>query len=437
MMVTASPPTFRHLQEALEAAAQLLVFRDLLQHRPWQLWQRLIQQLIAGDPPQALAAYGEWFGALAEEALSWREWIIQAIQLAENPFSRAALRQHRIPDPLLQAASHDLKRLQKVADSQDLIGQQMQALGLAISWPDGARRAGWDPRSASHWDLTLPELIAHYRQKGVGICGQYQAFRWTATGLQGIPDPDIPDWDSLYGHEKQKQLLAANTEALLRGQPALHVLLYGARGTGKSSLVKALLGRYGEQGLRLLQLNRADLLQLPQILADLGGRRLPFIVFVDDLSFEADETSFKQLKVLLEGDMAAPPANVRLYATSNRRHLIREFFPDRPSPENQEVHAWDTVQEKLSLRDRFGLTLTFTPFTQAEYLATVEHLARQRQLPYDPNALHRPALIWAQQQNGFSGRTARQFLDALQAGLVTVAGENLKQPLAGSLTNSG
>ncbi|MFQ3584847.1 MAG: ATP-binding protein [Cyanobacteriota bacterium] len=410
------------LEKAAEAAAELLVFRDILRDPMLLAWQALIQQLAEGDPLLGLQAYGRWFELLAEQNLSWREWLIQAIRWADNPFSRAALRPEGIPAPLMQAARHDLKCLQTLADSQEPIWEQVQALGLGIHWPDGEVGTGWDPRHFPDWGLSLEGLIAHYRQVGVGLCGQYRAFRWGGTGLQGIPTPDLPDWDGIYGNERQKQQLAANTEALMRGDPALHVLLYGARGTGKSSLVKALLSRYGGQGLRLLELNRADLIHLPEILQDLRTRVLPFILFVDDLSFEADETDFKQLKVLLEGDIAAQPPNVRLYATSNRRHLIREFFPDRPNPEDQEVHAWDTVQEKLSLRDRFGLTLTFTPFTQADYLATIEHLANQRGLAHDPKALRRQALIWAQQQNGFSGRTARQFLDAVGAGLVKVAG---------------
>lgn len=408
------------LQAAVEAAAELLVFRGILTHPVALAWRALVQQLAEGDPLLCLQAYGHWFELLAQQNRSWREWLIQAIRLADNPFSRAALSSQGIPVPLLQAAQHDLKCLQALADSQEQVWEQVQALGLGIHWPDGVIETGWDPRPFSDWGLSLEGLIAHYRQAGVGLCGQYRAFRWGPTGLQGIPTPDLPEWDWIYGNERQKQRLAANTEALLRGDGALHVLLYGARGTGKSSLVKALLGRYGKQGLRLLELNRADLIHLPEILLDLQARVLPFILFVDDLSFEADETDFKQLKVLLEGDIAAQPTNVRLYATTNRRHLIREFFADRPNPEDQEVHAWDTVQEKLSLRDRFGLTLTFTPFTQADYFATIEHLANKLGYAHDPEALRRQALIWAQQQNGFSGRTARQFLDAVRAGLVKV-----------------
>lgn len=420
-MLRAVPRAMTPLEEAAEAAAKLLVFREICAHPLALAWQELIQQLMSGDPLPCWRAYGRWFELLARQGLSWREWLIQEIRWADNPFSRAALQPQGIPAPLLQAARHDLRCLQILADSQETIAEQMQALGLGIPWPDeNPSSSGWDPRPFADWGQSLEALIAHYRQGGVGLYGRYWAFRWGPAGLEGIPTPDLPDWEEIYGYERQKRQLAANTEALLRGDPALHVLLYGARGTGKSSLVKALLRRYGPQGLRLLELRRADLAQLPQILAELGQQALPFVLFVDDLSFEADETEFKQLKVLLEGDLLPPPPNVRLYATSNRRHLIREFFGDRPPPQEQEVHAWDTVQEKLSLRDRFGLTLTFAPFGQTDYLATVEHLARRLGLDSSGEALRRQALLWAQQQNGFSGRTARQFLQALQAGLVEV-----------------
>lgn len=409
------------LEEAAEAAARLLVFRDICAHPLALAWQELIQQLMSGDPLPCWRAYGRWFELLAQQGLSWREWLIREIRWADNPFSRAALQPQGIPAPLLQAARHDLRCLQILAHSQETIAEQMQALGLGISWPDeNSSSSGWDPRPLADWGQSLEALIAHYRQAGAGLYGRYWAFRWGPAGLEGIPAPDLPEWEEIYGYERQKQQLAANTEALLRGDPALHVLLYGARGTGKSSLVKALLRRYGPQGLRLLELRPRDLMQLPEILAELRQQALPFVLFVDDLSFEADETEFKQLKVLLEGDLVPPPPNVRLYATSNRRHLIREFFGDRPNPQDQEIHAWDTVQEKLSLRDRFGLTLTFAPFSQADYLATVERLAQRLGLSQPLDTLRRQALIWAQQQNGFSGRTARQFLQALQAGLVEV-----------------
>ena len=147
-------------------------------------------------------------------------------------------------------------------------------------------------------------------------------------------------------------------------------------------------------------------------------RTLPqkFILFVDDLSFEEDDEAYKALKVVLEGNLTARPQNIAVYATSNRRHLIREFFSDRPAPlEGDEIHAWDTVQEKLSFSDRFGLTLTFEPADQQTYLEIVHHLAKQTAIALDPQALEQQALQWATRHNGRSGRTARQFVDFLSA----------------------
>jgi uncharacterized protein len=143
-----------------------------------------------------------------------------------------------------------------------------------------------------------------------------------------------------------------------------------------------------------------------------------FIIFVDDLSFEEDDDAFKALKVVLEGNLTARPQNVVVYATSNRRHLIREFFADRPRPNDaDEVHAWDTVQEKLSFGDRFGLTLTFEPADQKTYLAIAHHLAQLANIPLSASEIERRALQWATRHNGRSGRTARQFVDFLQAEL--------------------
>ncbi|NEO67296.1 MAG: DUF815 domain-containing protein, partial [Moorea sp. SIO4G2] len=140
-----------------------------------------------------------------------------------------------------------------------------------------------------------------------------------------------------------------------------------------------------------------------------------FIIFIDDLSFEEDNDSYKALKVMLEGNLTARPDNVVVYATSNRRHLIREFFDDRPRPSNEEVHGWDTVHEKLSFSDRFGLTLTFEKADQKTYLKIVQHLATLAQIPLEPSEIRRRALQWAIRANGFSGRTARQFIDFLHA----------------------
>ncbi len=403
------------LQDLRQSAASLLLYQQILLHPLAQAGLDLIEAVAERrSQVEILAAYGQLFLQMAEANLGWRSFLIQQIQWADNPFSRAAGRMdlEEIPRRLQAAADHDLQCLQQLATALDHLRPYLQEQGVRVDWSDP-----WE--EPSRWQGSLSEWAHRYREQGVGICGQFRAFRWHQ-GLRGIEPVDPVQLQDLRGYERQKHQLCANTEALITGRSPLHVLLYGARGTGKSSLVKAMVNRYGDRGLRLVEVSRGDLMHLPEILETLGGHPHPFILFVDDLSFEADETEFKHLKVLLEGDIGAQPPHVRLYATTNRRHLIREMFSDRPQPAQEEVHAWDTVQEKLSLGDRFGLTLTFQPFNQREYLATVEHLLHQTSIPGDPQAIQRQALIWAQAQNGFSGRTARQFVDSLQAGLVTL-----------------
>lgn len=246
----------------------------------------------------------------------------------------------------------------------------------------------------------------------MGSLAQYRGLRWRDGHLEGIEHPDAIQLADLVGYNAQKTALQHNTETLLAGYAALNVLLYGSRGSGKSALIKALLTAYGDRGLRLIELNKADMIHLPQVVEHLRPSPLKFIIFIDDLSFEEDEDHYKALKVVLEGNLTARPQNVAVYATSNRRHLIREFFGDRPRPSQaDEVQAWDTVQEKLSLSDRFGLTLTFEPANQDTYLDIVRHLARQVQVNLPDAELTHQALQWAVRQNVRSGRTARQFID--------------------------
>jgi predicted AAA+ superfamily ATPase len=182
--------------------------------------------------------------------------------------------------------------------------------------------------------------------------------------------------------------------------------------------VKALLQRYRDRNLRLIEVGKSELQDLPTIVEQLRDLPQKFVIFVDDLSFEEDDDAYKVLKVVLEGNITARPQNVVVYATSNRRHLIREFFGDRPRPKDaDEVHHWDTMQEKLSFSDRFGLTLTFEPADQPTYLKMIHHLAQVEEILLSSEELEFRALQWATRHNGRSGRTARQFIDFLKADL--------------------
>jgi predicted AAA+ superfamily ATPase len=384
------------------------------------------------DAQNCLKAYGSYFWALATQNQTWEEYLITQIFLADNPFTRMAQQQElaNLPPALVAAARHDLHILQSLYEcSSASLSEWVQSVAyLPVSpviWylpPTGAElKMGLMAllQQSLNWDDAVDDLAAYYQQFGTGLFAEYGALRWQSGRFISIQYPDPVKLNTLVGYESQQEALLKNTAFLLSGQRALHVLLYGSRGSGKSSLVKALLNEYRQQNLRLIEVAKSDLHDLPKIVEQLRSLVQKFIIFVDDLSFEADDDAFKALKVVLEGDLTARPQNVVVYATSNRRHLIREFFTDRPTPQNSsEIHAWDTMQQQLSFSDRFGLTLTFEPADQPTYLKIVQHLAGEANISITPENLEYQALQWATRHNGRSGRTARQFIDFLKADLI-------------------
>jgi predicted AAA+ superfamily ATPase len=245
---------------------------------------------------------------------------------------------------------------------------------------------------------------------GTGLFGKHYAFRWVrGTGggkLKGIESPDPIRLDDLVEYEWQREAVSRNTQKLLAGLPSNNMPLYGDRGTGKSSTVKAMLNEYAQRKLRLVEVAKDDLTDLPDILSILRKRPEKFILFIDDLSFEENETQYKALKAVLEGGLEARPVNVALYATSNRRNIVKERFSDRQKNDD-EVHPGDTMQEKLSLSDRFGIKLPFLAPDQDEFLRIVETLASRADIEMTED-LRKSALSW---QHARSGRSARQFVD--------------------------
>lgn len=230
--------------------------------------------------------------------------------------------------------------------------------------------------------------------------------------LRPVVHIDPIQLEQLLGIDVQKSQLIQNTERFLSGQPANNVLLWGSRGTGKSSVIKALLNAYVGQGLRLIEVDKQDLVYLPEIVDDI--RELPqrFIIFCDDLSFEATDNQYKSLKSVLEGSIELPPDNVRVYATSNRRHLLPELMRDNLDTllVDGEVHYSDTVEEKTSLSDRFGLRIAFYPQNNEAYLNIVDSYFPE--ISIDRADLHKAALNFAHQNASKSGRTAKQFFNA-------------------------
>ena len=219
--------------------------------------------------------------------------------------------------------------------------------------------------------------------------------------------------DDLKEIEPQKDRIQRNTLQFVEGKPANNVLLTGARGTGKSSLIKACLNEYAQQGLRLIEVDKADLVDLPDIVDVVSARPQKFIVFCDDLSFEEGEPGYKALKSILDGSVAATTPNVLIYATSNRRHLLPEYMKENLSythTEDGEVHPGEVIEEKISLSDRFGLWVSFYPFTQDEYLIIVAQWLSAFNVSAQAIAAARPeALVWALERGSRSGRVAWQF----------------------------
>jgi predicted AAA+ superfamily ATPase len=253
-----------------------------------------------------------------------------------------------------------------------------------------------------------------------------RAFRWRKRGergyLQAVLHPHAIRLDDLVAIDAQKAAIDANTRQFVAGLPANNVLLTGSRGTGKSSLVKAMLGKYSAKGLRLIEVDKSDLVDLPDIVEPVAERPERFIVFCDDLSFDANEPGYKALKVMLDGTIAAASSNVLIYATSNRRHLLPEYFSENLEARHigEEVHPGESVEEKISLSERFGVWISFYPFTQEDYFAAVAQWLRFYGVPVPDRGgaletLHREAVQFALQRGSRSGRIAWQFARA-QAG---------------------
>ncbi|MBP7347532.1 MAG: ATP-binding protein [Butyrivibrio sp.] len=260
-------------------------------------------------------------------------------------------------------------------------------------------------------------LTQFYKEYGVGKFGLHKAFRilHSDDGAQIIPIKNIRhvNLEDLVGYEIAKKKLIDNTEAFVEGRMANNCLLYGDAGTGKSSSIKAIANAYFDQGLRIIEVYKHQFQDLNDVIDQIKGRNYRFIIYMDDLSFEEFEIEYKYLKAVIEGGLEKKPENVLIYATSNRRHLIRESFKDKPKLEDDDIHRNDTVQEKLSLVDRFGVTIYFGAPDQKEFRSIVKELAERNGINIQEDELYLKANRWEMSHGGLSGRTAQQFIDYL------------------------
>jgi predicted AAA+ superfamily ATPase len=325
-------------------------------------------------------------------------WLLSQRILADENLARRLLSEPLSPG-LADWISQELGHLRR----------ELEHLRKQYPFSDFGNRAPSAAESAAHKVLLegSPSTLQHlYQTHGYGIYAHHTAFIYSDR-MHAIEKPDPVRFEDLVGYARQIRTLRTNVERFLAGKPAVPVLLYGARGSGKSTSVKALRTHYADQGLRLVEVLSDGLEQLPALLELLAPLPFRFVLYMDDLAFANDDERFHKLKALLEGAVYARPANVLTVATSNRRNLIAQHWSDRPEPHASDPASWDTMQDKLALADRFGLVLTFPPFDQQLYLEAVAHL-----LGREPDeATRKAALQFALEGRGFSGRTARHFAD--------------------------
>jgi len=449
----------KQIRAARRRATAVTVFRGVLEGPIGQAFLDLLECLdprplpenatidVAGASPagprgSAVAAtYARVFNALATDAApgvdatdAWQSHLLWRVIDDENTFSRQAERLSvaALPPSLLDQARRDLRGLQWLyalgADAVREAAVQRTGVELAEAlapWHALASpAAGDDPRlrmarrlaTGLDWGALAEELAAHWHAHGLGLFARHRAATWANGHLEPVRRPDAIRLTDLVEYDRERAPLLRNTEYFAAGKPAHHCLIYGERGTGKSSTVKALLNAFGDRGVRLVELDKGDLQDLETVLDLLRDHPQRFILFVDDLSFEEHETQYKALKSALEGRIEEWPENVVIYVTTNRRHLVSERFSDRDGGGNGEIRPRDTMEEKLSLADRFGLQIAFPTPDQERYVAIATALARAHAVALPEGELRSRAIQWALWHNGRSCRSARQFVDELRAG---------------------
>ncbi len=440
------------IQTTLHAVHGLTLLRGIFDDPVGDAVLHLLNLLVTSEPEatKIARAYSQAFNELAMAAQNeemavlsdaWQMYLVSRLLDHDNPWSRLVERygMTRVPAVLRQQAERDLRVLQSLfqitaetflRQVQEKVSASLPVLQDAwVPWRNlgiGAETGGDSPRivlmqhieECDDWATLVEPLERYWARHGAGSLARYRVLRWLGAneGLQGIAHPDPIQLASLIGYGREQERLKANTERFLAGLPAHDTLLYGPPGTGKSSTVKALVNAYADQGLRLVEVRKEYLGDLPQIVSQLRDRAPRFLLFIDDLSFEEHEIEYKVLKMLLEGTAEARPANVLVYATTNRMNLVREYFTDRGKP-TEDVNWRDTMEEKQSLAHRFGLRVTFMSPDQERYLNIALGLARQRGIALSEETVRERALQWERQHIGRSGRVARQFVDELEAEL--------------------
>lgn len=430
------------------ALDSMSIYRDLLDDNVISSLRLLIDYINMGKVELSCFTnlYNNFFFALAKSGTnSLEDYVINSVIFDENPFSLRA--QTKITDKngdiIEKAAANDLVNLQLIAklNPYTIKNQLLRyfdesefkyVIEKLPEWevesdlsledcPDHIKEIRQIFSSSNQWGECIKDLRKFHESYGCGIFAMYRAFVWERENdvgyCKGIKRPDPISLSDLIGYEQERLVILENTEQFVKGFSANNALLHGDRGTGKSSTVKAILNKYYAEGLRMIEVPKAYLTDFPDIIRTLKDRPQKFIIFLDDLVFADDEGSYTALKAMLDGGLENKSSNIIIYATSNRRHLVKEYFSERAGGPGEEVRAGDSVQEKLSLADRFGINVVFSSPNKTEYLNIVDGLAEKRKLNINIELLHSEALKWELWYNGRSARTARQFIDWIEGKL--------------------
>ena len=391
----------------------LVVFRSLLDDPVVAKLVDLTDRMEAGAPGYGPVcdAVAQFEAALFEHTTNWGSYLSAAVLEAETVCVRQAA--SGTLAPALQTALDS-----ELAFLQALCGLTLDELLAAAGSATGqAQELAFLPR----WETSGIDLPAAYAQrmsevgkKGYGMFAKHHVFTVESGQLVPVKYPDPQRLSELPGYEKEREKVIANTRALLAGMPANNVLLYGDAGTGKSSAVKAIANEFAPEGLRLVEVKKNQLYQIPDLMDKLAANPLKFILFIDDLSFTANDDNFAALKAILEGSVGGRAKNIAVYATSNRRHLIKETLTDRTG---DDIHEADTRQELMSLSARFGLTVTFQRPEKARFETILAELAKQHGIDMPMDQLLVKAEAFAIRAGGRSPRVAKQFIEQCEAGV--------------------
>ena len=384
----------------------LVIFRELLMDPVIAGFEAVLAMADEDDGDAFATVCAEFESSLFESTESWTDYLCNAVLQSENVCVRR--KAHGELSPVL---ADSLQR--ELALLNELAGLTLEEI-LA-----GMENA---PDFFAAWTTHPCDLPGEYARrmnevsvKGYGMFARYHVFVVEDGQLVPVKHPDPQRLSELPGYEKEREKVIANTEALLEGRPANNVLLYGDAGTGKSSAIKAIANEYAPRGLRLVEVKKNQLFQIPDLMDQLASNPLKFILFIDDLSFTTNDDNFAALTAILEGSVGGRAGNIAVYATSNRRHLIKETLEDRSG---SDIHESDTRQELMSLAARFGLTVTFGQPDKSRFVQIVSDLAAQYGVGEDPEKLIVKAEAFAIRAGGRSPRVAKQFIELCKAGVL-------------------